>query len=62
MVALTVASTVALVQIPALARLAHLSPLHLDDWGLATAGALAAIAIPTAIKAAIDRRGKRVDR
>lgn len=56
------ASTVALVQVPALARLAHLSPLHVDDWGLATASALAAIAVPTAIKAAIDRRGKRVDR
>ncbi|MGH7785510.1 MAG: hypothetical protein ACRERC_01515, partial [Candidatus Binatia bacterium] len=34
------ALSVALIQIPTLARLLHLQPLHLDDWGLAVAGAL----------------------
>ncbi|MEZ4398464.1 MAG: cation-transporting P-type ATPase [Kofleriaceae bacterium] len=48
LVAATVASTVALIQVPALARALHLSPLHLDDWGLAVAGAVGAIGVPAA--------------
>ncbi len=40
-VALTVVSLVALVQVPALARLVHLRPLHLEDWLIA---ALAGVA------------------
>ncbi len=38
-VALTVTSTVVLVQVPALARLLHLAPLDAGDWAVALAGA-----------------------
>lgn len=38
--AATLALSAALIQIPSLAHLLHLQPLHLDDWGLALAGAL----------------------
>jgi Ca2+-transporting ATPase len=37
-VAASVASVVILVQIPLLAELLHVEPLHLDDWAVATAG------------------------
>ncbi len=43
----TASSAVALVQVPALARLLHLQPLHAGDWLLAGAGALFA-AVPIA--------------
>ncbi|KFE67056.1 Cation transport ATPase [Hyalangium minutum] len=36
--AATLASALVLVQVPALARLLHLSPLHVMDWGWAIAG------------------------
>ena len=36
--ALTVASTILLVQAPPLARMLHLEPLHLVDWAVAVAG------------------------
>ena len=39
---LTLGSALALVQIEPLARLLHLSPLHLDDWIIAAAGGLIA--------------------
>ena len=38
-IALTLASAIALMQIPPLADLLHLKPLHLDDWLVASAGA-----------------------
>lgn len=38
----TIALSAALIQIPALAHLLHLQPLHLDDWGIAVAVAAAA--------------------
>ncbi|WP_224240282.1 cation-translocating P-type ATPase [Hyalangium gracile] len=38
----SLASAVLLVQVPALARVLHLSPLHVVDWGLALAGGLVA--------------------
>ena len=50
----TASSAVALVQVPALARLLHLQPLHVGDWLLAGAGALLA-ALPVAFDA--GRRG-----
>ncbi|MGZ8992887.1 MAG: cation-translocating P-type ATPase, partial [Burkholderiaceae bacterium] len=40
--ALTLGSALALVQIEPIARLLHLSPLHLDDWIIAAAGGLIA--------------------
>jgi Ca2+-transporting ATPase len=42
-VAATLLAMFALVQIPVLARLLHLRPLHLDDWALATGGGLIAV-------------------
>lgn len=45
-VAATLASSVLLVQTPPLAALLHLSPLHLDEWGIAIAGALAVSFLP----------------
>jgi Ca2+-transporting ATPase len=40
--ALTVGSTIVLIQTPRLAEMLHLEPLHLVDWGLAIAGSLVA--------------------
>jgi Ca2+-transporting ATPase len=45
----TLASAVALVQVPPLARILHLEPLHAGDWLLAAASALAA-ALPLALR------------
>jgi len=42
-VAVSLALAVVLVQVPALASLLHLRPLHLDDWALAVAGGAAAM-------------------
>jgi Ca2+-transporting ATPase len=47
-VGLTVFGSAALLQAPALARLTHVTPLHRDDWALALAGTLAAVALPLA--------------
>ena len=44
-VAASVASAVILVQIPLLAELLHVEPLHLDDWVVATAGGFVPAAI-----------------
>jgi Ca2+-transporting ATPase len=41
-----VALSAVLVQVPVLARLLHVQPLHLDDWALALAGSLAAASLP----------------
>jgi Ca2+-transporting ATPase len=41
MVGATLASSVLLIQTPALARLLHLSPMHVDDWLLSLGGGLA---------------------
>ncbi len=38
-IGLTVLSSVVFVQVPALSRIMHLSPLHLDDWLIGLAGA-----------------------
>ncbi|HEX6210867.1 MAG TPA: HAD-IC family P-type ATPase [Methylomirabilota bacterium] len=42
MVALTVVSTAVLVQVPSLARLLHLEPLHVLDWAVALGGSVLA--------------------
>ena len=42
---LTVATTIALIQAPALDQWLHLAPLHWDDWGIAIFTALIAGAI-----------------
>lgn len=42
----TVLSAVVLVQIAPLASALHMSPLHLDDWLLAAAGATATVGVP----------------
>lgn len=47
-----IASAAVLVQLPALAELVHLSPLHADDWMLATAAGL----LPGAIAALLPLR------
>ncbi|WP_105265471.1 cation-translocating P-type ATPase [Pseudoalteromonas sp. T1lg76] len=46
LVVLTMLVSVLLIQVPALADLLHLSPLHLDDWLLAMASGFIAAAIP----------------
>ena len=51
----TTALSVALIQVPALARLLHLTPLHLDDWALAVAGALAAALAPLGLDGLLAR-------
>ena len=38
-----------LVQVPRLSALVHLSPLHLDDWGLGIASGLLAVFVPRAL-------------
>ncbi len=53
----TVALSVTLIQVPALARLLHLAPLHIDDWAMASAGALAAGLAPIVLDALL--RGDR---
>jgi len=45
-VIVTVAVTVLLVQVPSLAALLHVRPLHLDDWLIAAGGGLVAGLIP----------------
>jgi len=45
---LTILASVVLVQVPALAALLHLKPLHIDDWAIAVVGGLLAAVIPAA--------------
>ena len=40
MVAVTLGTSLLFIQVPALARLLHLSSLHVDDWAFALGGAL----------------------
>jgi len=54
-VAGTVASSLVLIQTPGLARVLHLQPLHLDDWGLALGGSLVAV-LPLALERAAQGR------
>jgi Ca2+-transporting ATPase len=61
--ALTVASTIVLVQAPPLARMLHLEPLHLVDWGVAVAGSgLAALLLrllgPSSRPGGVSRAGR----
>ena len=53
--AATLASTVLLVQAPAVAKLLHLRPLHLDDGALALAGAALAV-LPLLLRGGTGRR------
>jgi len=46
LVALTLLSSIILVQVPWLAALLHLKPLHVDDWLIAISGGLVAALIP----------------
>jgi Ca2+-transporting ATPase len=55
-VVLTVAMSVILTQIPALAAALDLEPLHADDWALATAASLAAAAVVWVSQRAVLRR------
>jgi Ca2+-transporting ATPase len=50
----TLALTLVLVQIPALATLLHLQPLHTDDWGRAIAGALLTALLPSLLRRSAD--------
>jgi Ca2+-transporting ATPase len=54
----TVALSVLLVQTPALAARLHLEPLHLDDWAVAVAGGLLAVAVPLALRAILRSGGR----
>ena len=45
----TVAVSAVVIQVPALAALVHVTPLHLDDWAIAVAGAAAAVSLPMAL-------------
>jgi Ca2+-transporting ATPase len=54
-VAGSLASLVLLVQVPFLAELVHLKPLHLADWGMVAVAVLVAGLLALAVKAGIDR-------
>jgi len=54
-VAGSVASLVLLVQVPFLAELVHLKPLHLADWGMVAVAVLVAGLLALAVKAGINR-------
>ena len=56
LVAATLVSSLVLVQVPWLASLLHLAPLHADDWLIAIGGGLAAAAIPALPRMRRDRR------
>jgi Ca2+-transporting ATPase len=45
----TVVLSLVVIQTPSLAALVHVHPLHLDDWAIAVAGALAAVSLPAAL-------------
>ena len=57
-VASTMASSVALIQIPFFARLLHLQPLHWDDWVFVLIGT----AIPTSLLIIRDVRQRTAGR
>ena len=54
--AATVLSALLAVQTPWLARLLHLKPLHLDDWGIAIVGVALAVGVPFLARAVFFRR------
>ncbi|MDG4867979.1 cation-transporting P-type ATPase [Guyparkeria sp. 1SP6A2] len=56
LVAATALSAIVLVQVPWLAGIFHLQPLHLDDWLIGISGALAAAAIPAVYQWRHQRR------
>ncbi len=60
-VAATISSALLLVQVPAFARLLHLSPLHADDWFLAACGGLIVGSL-AAILPYLSRRGEGTER
>ena len=45
----TVAVSAVVIQVPALAALVHVKPLHPDDWAIAVLGGLAAVSLPAAL-------------
>jgi len=55
----TIALSVLLVQTPALAARLHVEPLHLDDWAVATVGALLGVGLPLAAAALARRIARR---
>jgi Ca2+-transporting ATPase len=55
--AATVASAIIFVQLPPLARVLHLEPLHPGDWALAVAGGLLALG-PLGVDIALRSRGR----
>ena len=57
----TAAASVALIQVPGLAALVHVDPLHLDDWVAAVAGSLLAVGIPQAALAFFRAQQKRTN-
>jgi len=58
----TVAVSAAVIQVPALAALVHVKPLHADDWAIAVVGGLAAILLPAGLWLARGPRPPRVGR
>ena len=52
----TVAVSAVVIQTPPLAALVHVSPLHMDDWAIAMAGAAAAVSLPMVVGVAQRRR------
>jgi Ca2+-transporting ATPase len=50
----TIASSLLLIQVPPLAMLLHLQPLHWDDWATAVAGSLAAVMAPLLLSSLIS--------
>jgi hypothetical protein len=52
---------VALIQVPGLAALVHVDPLHLDDWVAAVAGSLLAVGIPQVALAFFRAQQKRTN-
>jgi Ca2+-transporting ATPase len=55
----TAAASVALIQVPVLAALVHVDPLHLDDWVTVVAGSALAVGIPQAALAFFRAQQKR---
>lgn len=55
-IVLTVATSIILTQVPALAAALDLEPLHVDDWALATAASLAAAAVVWVSQTMVLRR------
>ena len=50
----TIASSLLLIQVPPLAKLLHLQPLHWDDWATAVAGSVAAVMAPLLLNSLVS--------